>query len=191
MRNMKKVVSLVLIFMMVLSISLPASAATSSSGGTWEISTYSTNESIIDFPIKVVYLPKSQVEALEDLLVETNGAKEFLFDAGVQTLTTSIANTIKTKFAVNIHPLVKWGWTCYQLAELMIQDRFNSEFLDTKNRSSTGAIKYTTYRTIDGVDVSEFDVWDGYNMPDIIDFRYTNGWAYGHTTIGVYKMPTI
>ncbi len=189
MRNIKKIVSLVLIFMMVLSISLPASAA--SSGGTWEITDYETDESIIDFPIQVVYLPKAQVEAIEDLLVETDGAKEYLFDLGVQAFTKAVADKIKAKFAISIHPLVTFGYTCYQLAELMVDDHFASEFLDTKNSSSSGAIKYTTYRSISGDVFSEFDVWDGNYMPTRIDFRYTNGYAYGKITVGVYKMPSI
>jgi hypothetical protein len=190
MKNIKKIASLVLIFMMVLSISIPASAATSP-GGTWEITDYETDESIIDFPIQVVYLPKDQVKAIGDALIKSDDLIKFIRDFGVQGFTKVIADKVKAKYAISLHPLLTWGYTCFQLAEILADAHFRNDFLDAKNSSSSGTIKYTTYRSISGDVFYEFDVWDGTYMPTRIDFRYTNGYAYGKITVGVFKMPSL
>lgn len=187
--KIKKVLALVLACVLTLGISLPSFATYSTQGGTWEITDYQTQESIIDFPVKVVYLSPDQVNALRDLIVETNGVKKALLDLGIQTFTSAIATTLKSTYGITLSPLAVYGWTCYQLASAAANDHFNKDFLDAKNNSSSGTVKYTTYRTIAGVEQAEFDPWDGSYMPEFIDFRYTKGFAWGTVTIGVYKMP--
>lgn len=155
-------------------------------GGTWTITDLrAPNGGVIEHPTKIVYMPKSEVDALNDYYVSSSAVKDYLLTAGLTKLTETAAKQILTKYGVNLVPLVGWTIIGIELLSAANDQRMRNSFLDAKN-SGSGTIKYVESYILGGGPTAKYEVWGGSYMPFAVDLPYTDGYAVGSIDIGVY-----
>ncbi len=181
--------TLTLITVLGLSSTINSFAMSSTEGGTWTVTDWESSGSLSleSLPCKVIYLPYSKVAELHNADLNNSTAKKVLISYWKVKLTESIAKDILAEFGVNLVPYVSFGWLCYDLAQAAIADQLANRINDAYN---SGCGMSCTLYNAQGTLFWRFRNWDGYNMPEKIEFRVIPGYSIGDVTVGEFDLST-
>lgn len=166
----------------------PSAGVTSSLGGTWTMyNMHAPNGGVEGFTTKVVYMPQSQVQALNDYYLSSSAVKDYLIALGLTKLTETAAKQILIKYGTNLVPLVGWTIIGIELFGAARDQMLRNSFLNAKNSSVSGTIKYVENYVAGVGTFAKYEVWGGSFMPLCIDIPYCDGYVIGNIRIGVYE----
>jgi len=195
--NSKKVVSLILAFVIVFASSSTTIKAdptglylNSTKGGTWTWDykdIHCKDSYIIEIPQRIVFIPYSGVNAIYDSLVEKDAFNKTVKKVGIKAVITKSVAKVAAKYGLKLTPLVGHALTLYDLSKAAESDYTNKAVIKARKAKKGLRIEYysdnfnhiTTYRMGNWNDAP----YISYHQK----LRKNDGYVSGKIETGVYK----